>query len=204
MDSYGFVSAAAVPIKSARASSVCARSSAFAGADIKNAYYPAAAWSVTKMLISQAEVLEVQKKWSDGVVKIGSLKDQKAELEAYTNQFLDERYAFNVGSGKVLFKPTKCADEQFRPTKPDALSYFIAGDAKKYSEDGGFAVTPWTAIRWENTGFVLEDNRAIVQGNYYFTDTSGGETKVEYTFGYTKVDGDLKIDLHHSSLPFPK
>ena len=39
-------------------------------------------------------------------------------------------------------------------------------------------------------------------GNYYFTDLTGVETKVEYTFGYKLSNGELKIDLHHSSLPF--
>jgi len=40
-------------------------------------------------------------------------------------------------------------------------------------------------------------------GNYFFTGTDGDETKVEYSFGYTKdEDGNLKIVLHHSSLPY--
>ena len=51
-------------------------------------------------------------------------------------------------------------------------------------------------------GFILEENRAIAMGNYFFTDLNGDEAKVEYTFGYKKVDGKLKIDLHHSSFPY--
>jgi hypothetical protein len=39
-------------------------------------------------------------------------------------------------------------------------------------------------------------------GNYFFTDLEGNEAKVEYTFGYQLIDGDLKIDLHHSSFPY--
>ena len=40
-------------------------------------------------------------------------------------------------------------------------------------------------------------------GNYYFTTADGSEVKVEYTFGLEQMaDGDLKIVLHHSSLPF--
>lgn len=152
-------------------------------------------------VILESQVLEAQKMWGSGVVKIGSLKDQKDACEAYTEQFLKQRYAFDIG--KVLFKPTKCAVQQFRPTQPEALSYFIAGDKTVYDEDKGFAVTPWTKVRFENTGMILEKKRAVAMGNYYFTDTSGGETKVEYTFGYKLVDGELKIDLHHSSIPFP-
>ena len=40
-------------------------------------------------------------------------------------------------------------------------------------------------------------------GNYFFTGPDGSDTKVEYTFGYVRGDdGKLKINLHHSSLPY--
>jgi hypothetical protein len=151
-------------------------------------------------MVTKEQVLEVQQKWGNGVVTIGSLKEDRAECEAFTSKFLDERYAFEAGT--VLFKPTKCEKEQFRPTKPEALSYFIAGDDRVCDEDKGFAIQPWTKVRFENSGFILEEKRAISMGNYFFTDTSGNEAKVEYTFGYKLIDGELKIDLHHSSFPF--
>jgi len=157
-------------------------------------------WPESKV-VTAAQVYKIQEEWGAGVVKIGSLKDKREECEAYTSAFLDELYAF--GAKDILFKPTKCAVQQFRPTKPEAFSYFIAGDTKTYDEDTGFAVTPWTKVRFENTGIILEKRRAVAMGNYFFTDLEGGETKVEYTFGYTVVDGDLKIDLHHSSIPYP-
>ena len=151
-------------------------------------------------MVTKEQVIEVQEKWGNGVVKIGSLKDNRTECEAFASNFLDERYAFE--SGSVLFKPTKCEVEQFRPTKPEALSYFIAGSERVCDEDKGFAIQPWTKVRFENTGFILEDKRAISMGNYFFTDLNGNEAKVEYTFGYKLVDGELKIDVHHSSFPF--
>ena len=151
-------------------------------------------------MITENEVLDAQNKWGAGVVKIGSLKDNRSECEAFASAFLDERYAFELGS--VLFKPTKCAHEQFRPSKAEALSYFIAGDGRACKEDSGFAINPWTKVRFENTGFILEENRAIAMGNYFFTDLQGNEAKVEYTFGYKLVDGNLKIDVHHSSFPY--
>jgi hypothetical protein len=44
---------------------------------------------------------------------------------------------------------------------------------------------------------------ALVMGNYLFTDLNGDKTKVEYTFAYIKDDSEeLKIILHHSSLPY--
>ena len=52
------------------------------------------------------------------------------------------------------------------------------------------------------TIYTFEENRAIAMGNYFFTDLNGDEAKVEYTFGYTLKNGQLKIDLHHSSFPY--
>ena len=51
-------------------------------------------------------------------------------------------------------------------------------------------------------GFLIDENRAIAMGNYFFTDEKGNATKVEFTFGYKLVNSNLFIDLHHSSLPF--
>ncbi|PKH51795.1 hypothetical protein CXF68_14360 [Tenacibaculum sp. Bg11-29] len=151
-------------------------------------------------MILKKEVLNAQEKWGGGVVKIGSLKDKTTECESFTNEFLKNLYSFDYGP--VLFKPTKCEIEQFRPTQPKALSYFIAGENRACDEDKGFALQPWTKVRFENSNLILEENRAIAMGNYYFTDLSGNEAKVEYTFGYKLIAGELKIDLHHSSFPY--
>ena len=151
-------------------------------------------------MIQQAQVIAAQDEWGSGVVAIGALRDQRGECEAFASDFLDKMYAFELGT--VLFKPTKCANEQFRATKAEARSYFIAGDDRACQEDGGFAINPWTKVRFENTGFILEGERAIAMGNYFFTDLDGNEAKVEYTFGYKLVNGALKIDLHHSSFPY--
>lgn len=151
-------------------------------------------------MIRKEQVLEAQSKWGKGVVKIGSLKESRVECEAFTSEFLDERYAFD--NGLVLFKPTKCAIEQFRPTKAKAASYFIAGDDRASEEDQGFAIAPWTKVRFENSDIVLEENRAVAMGNYYLTGVDGNEVKVEYTFGYKLINNTLKIDVHHSSFPY--
>jgi hypothetical protein len=50
---------------------------------------------------------------------------------------------------------------------------------------------------------ILNENSALAMGNYFFTETNGNEVKVEYTFGYFLDNNDnLKINLHHSSLPY--
>ena len=151
-------------------------------------------------MVTQEQVEKIQNIWGDGVVKIGALKHDRKECEKFASEFLDNLYAFD--KGKVLFKPTKCEKEQFRPTKSEALSYFISGDDRACDEDKGFAIQQWKKVRFENTGFILEIDRAISMGNYFFTDLDGNEAKVEYTFGYKSINGNLKIDLHHSSFPY--
>ena len=151
-------------------------------------------------MITKEQVIEAQNEWGAGVVKIGSLKDNRSECESFTSDFLNKLYSFE--DGPVLFKPTKCELEQFRPTKAEAKSYFIAGNDRACNEDKGFAINPWTRVRFKNSDIILEDNRAIAMGNYFFTDPNGNEAKVEYTFGYKLKNGRLKIDLHHSSFPY--
>ena len=151
-------------------------------------------------MITKQQVENAQNTWGDGVVKIGALKDDRSACEDFANNFIDDLYAFELGA--VSFKPTKCSIQQFRPTKPEALSYFIAGNNRACEEDKGFAIQPWTKVRFENFNIIIEENRAIAMGNYFFTDVNGNEAKVEYTFGYKLIKDSLKIDLHHSSFPY--
>ena len=153
-------------------------------------------------MITEQEVIQAQEAWGAGIVKIGSLMEDKDKCNEATDAHLDNLYGFDLGT--VLFKPTKAADVQFRLDRKSAKSYFIGGDAD-FAEDHGFAINPWTAVRFENAAIILEDNRALAMGNYFFTDPQGNIAKVEYTFGYKKdANGNLKIDLHHSSIPFAK
>jgi len=154
------------------------------------------------VMVTRKQVEIAQQQWADGLVQIGLLKETRPAFEAYAHTFLDELYAFELGP--VLFKPTKCTVEPFRPTKSRALSYFIAGDICECSEDKdkGFALEPWKKVRFYNAHLILEENRAIAMGHYYFTDNQDTEVRVEYTLGYKRVGNKLKIDLHHSSLPY--
>ena len=151
-------------------------------------------------MITKSQIHETQKKWGDGIVKIGALKDNESECLEFTSSFLNSLYDFE--NNDVLFKPTKAADEQFRPNFQMALSYFLGGSNSFCSEDEGFAMKAWVDVKFANSGFIIENERAIAMGNYFFTDSSGAVVKVEYTFGYKLRNGSLLIDLHHSSLPF--
>jgi hypothetical protein len=150
--------------------------------------------------IKEAEVLSAQKKWGEGIVEIGKLAGSPAEATAKAESVISTLYGYKTGP--VLFKPTKAAEKPFRLDPAAALSYFVSGNTA-FPEDKGFALKPWTGVRFENNGVLLEGTTALAQGNYFFTDTDGKETKVEYTFGYFRDSaGQLRINLHHSSLPF--
>ena len=147
--------------------------------------------------ISKQTVIDAQKAWGKGIVAISKVHADGGDYTARAKEHINDLYAY--GETKVMFKPTMAAEDQFRETFDGALSYFIGQDG---TEDKGFAISGWTNVRWESNGIYTNDTSAMAMGNYYFKGPDGKETKVEYTFGYVLVDGALKINLHHSSLPF--
>lgn len=151
--------------------------------------------------ISEREVVKAQKMWGDGIVRIGSVYTKKGDYANEAADFIQKMYGYDLSS--VLFKPTLAANDQFRSSFDAALSYFVGGN-DAYEEDKGFAIKPYTKVKFDNVGIINNSCRmAVAMGNYFFTDTSGGETKVEYTFAYVKdSDGDLRIVAHQSSLPY--
>ena len=151
-------------------------------------------------MITKDQIYIAQKNWGDGIVKIGTLMNDESACFKFTSSFLNNIYDFK--NSEVLFKPTKASKEQFRPKIEMALSYFLGGKNSYCDEDDGFAMKPWVKVEFDNSGFIIEENRAFAMGNYFFTDTKGFRLKVEYTFGYKLLNGNLVIDLHHSSLPF--
>lgn len=147
--------------------------------------------------ITQEDVAAAQKAWGDAVVAIGAAGDKAPEV---AEKAARSAYAFKYG--EIQFKPTLAAEKPFRPDLDGALSYFVAGN-KLYPEDKGFALKPWTNVRFDNDVVFFKDNIAIAMGHYFFTDTKGSETKVEYTKGYVKTsDGSVLIFLQDSSLPY--
>lgn len=149
--------------------------------------------------ITAEEVAAAQQAWGEGIVNIGKVSTDGGDVSAAAQEHINKFYAYEDGE-TVLFKPTLAAQDQFRGSFDEALSYFIGTEG---TEDGGFAIKPWTNVRWENEGTIVDGDSAMAMGNYYFTDTDGNDTKVEYTFGYTKNDaGEVVITLHHSSVPY--
>lgn len=151
--------------------------------------------------ITAEEVAAAQQAWGEGIVTIGQTYTDEGDYRAAAEQHISNFYGYGDGE-TLLFKPTLAAEDQFRENPDEALSYFVGTEG---TEDGGFAIAPYTAVRWENNGTVISDtgDMAVAMGNYYFTGTDGNETKVEYSFAYERGDdGELDIVLHHSSMPY--
>jgi hypothetical protein len=146
------------------------------------------------------KVLNSQYQWSEYIVNIGKAYLNDEDYIELTNKFLDNLYNFK--NGKVLFKPTKANDKQFRIHKNELVSYFIGHD-KVSNEDKGFALEPWKSINFNNFDLIFLDNVCLTMGNYFFTDYKDNKLKVEYSFGYIlDKEDNLKIIFHHSSIPY--
>ena len=148
--------------------------------------------------MTEQDIIKAQNLWSEGIIKMGQISNDITSLEIYASNFLDRLYNFE---DKVLFKPTKAKNFQFRNNKKSAMSYFIAGDRREYAEDKGFALSNWSKITFENSDIILAEESALAMGNYTF-ENENLKIKVEFSFGYKKINGLVKINLHHSSIPF--
>ncbi|MEL7029719.1 MAG: phosphoribosyl-AMP cyclohydrolase [Pseudomonadota bacterium] len=148
--------------------------------------------------VDKEDVLAAQKAWGEGIVAIGQVYQDEGDYTARATQHINELYAYE--QSEVLFKPTLASEDQFRETFDEALSYFVGGSI---AEDSGFAIRPWSNVRWGEQQIITDSDSAVAMGNYFFTPVGEDtEVKVEYTFGYmVDEDGKLRINVHHSSLP---
>ena len=149
--------------------------------------------------ISKENIIECQKKWSSYIIEIGQKYFNKEDYNSHANELVDNLY---YDSPDLLFKPTQAYEVPFRNTRDDILSYFVTG---KIEEDNGFALKPWSSIEWNNNNCFIRNDTAIVMGQYTFKSIETNTyINADYTFGYIKCEdtGQLKIFLHHSSLPY--
>ena len=141
-----------------------------------------------------------QEKWANAILTIGKAFQKKENVDNLVSYLLHEIYAFNHCD--VLFKPTLAKDTQFRSTKEEFISYFL-GQNKICIEDKGFAIKNWKSIKFENYKIIEHHNYLLSMGNYFFENQEKELLKVEYTFGFIKINSnELRINLHHSSLPY--
>ena len=148
--------------------------------------------------ITKQEVLQAQEAWGAAVVGIGA-----ATKPEDAHRLAEELvHALYVTDGTLLFRPTLAQVTPFRRTAECAVSYFVGGSSQ-HEEDHGFALAPWSSVRFDNAGVVSLGQTAQAMGDYYFGKPDGTELKVQYSFVYVRApSGALRIQLHHSALPY--
>ena len=128
-------------------------SAALAGTALTMAY---AESSAEDGRITESEIVEAQQTWGTAIVEIGEAYTAGKDYRAVAERTVDTLYGY--AEGPVLFKPTKASEKQFRLTREEAVSYFVTGSV---AEDHGFAIQPWSAVRFENAGLVIDGDSAI-------------------------------------------
>ena len=148
---------------------------------------------------TEAQVYAAEAAWARGLIEIGKVYMSGGDFRAQAAEMITQLYDFD--QGPVLFKPTLASKAPLRTSYDDAMSYFVGG---KHAEDQGFALKPWSAVRFGHQVVKLRPGGATAMGTYFFSPVrKSAETRVEFTFGYRlNADGALKIELHHSSLPY--
>jgi len=155
--------------------------------------------------ITKEEVRIALENWSTGLLSIAAAKNKNKnstlEIATIAEDFID--LAYNYQAGDVLFKPTVTIDIPFRTTKDGALSYFVGGDPS-FPEDKGFALSYWTSVKHEIFGFSNRTDSALVQTRTTITKSDGSSVAPYFSMGFVRdsTTNELKIDLHHSSLPY--
>lgn len=151
--------------------------------------------------ITQKQVAGAQRAWCDALVGISKLGASGGDAKGMAIDVLSSAYGYDDGA--VLFKPTLTHGAQtFRMDKQGALAYFV-GDDPTYPDDHGFALKGWVSCMPEIRDWVTDGDIAFAMGNVHLVDAKGTAVTVDKTFGYKRDPaGNLKIVLHHSSLPY--
>jgi len=153
--------------------------------------------------ITEQQVLSTQQGWCNGLLAISKAYSTGgfAAAETLARKVLDQAYGYQYGA--VAFKPTLAQYPQtFRGTKAGALAYFVGGNPS-FPNDKGFAIKPWQKCSIRNQVIQLHGDLAITMGNVDLIDSSGKLTTVDKTWAFMREpDGQVRIVLHHSSLPF--
>ena len=155
------------------------------------------------MPISEKDLSNARIAWGNSILEISKAFEIDGIKMAtkVAGIMIDKLYAYDFD--KVLFKPTLSGGSQtFRPTKEGALSYLV-GQNDVYPDDRGFGIKYWRQVSSDTSAIFIDSTVAMWMGWVTFVDKDGQVTKVDKSWGY-KLDknGDLRIILHHSSLPY--
>lgn len=137
--------------------------------------------------MTKAEVVNAQRTWARCVTE----RDVEQLLELYD---------FGTPDEPLLFKPTLA--DVIRLDRAGARSYFVGGNPD-YPHDHGFLNRGWKRVDFQSAaGPVLKAGGLGYKdmGHYTFVDGEGNATRADYTFAYHKLNDNVLISLHHSSL----
>ncbi|PAU73102.1 phosphoribosyl-AMP cyclohydrolase [Vreelandella alkaliphila] len=153
--------------------------------------------------ITEEQVLAAQQAWGEALINISNTYENDGIDAASTLAQAVIAGAYGYEMGPVLFKPTLAAAPQtFRTTPEGALAYFV-GHSDEYPNDSGFALKGWQEFTIDNAAIFISGDTAMTVGNVSILDSEGNTTTVDKSWGYQLDDeGQLRIVLHHSSLPF--
>jgi hypothetical protein len=152
--------------------------------------------------ISEADILQAEDAWCGALLAISRAYREGglSRARSTADQVIDQSYAYRYGA--VAFKPTLSSGSQtFRSTRDGALSYFVGGDPR-FAQDTGFALAPWTTCRVSNQVLQTHGMLGLSMGHVTLTDSGNKTTTVDKTWLFIKEpDGNIRILVHHSSLP---
>ena len=153
-------------------------------------------------MINNKDIDDARNAWGNGIILISKTYDEAGIEKAIitAKKILQDLYAFELGP--ILFKPTLSGSNQtFRSNLEGALSYYV-GNNLKYPNDSGFGIQSWNKFESKTSDVFIDENIAIWMGSVTFTKKKGDAIKVDKSLAYKKMpNGNLKIVLHHSSLP---
>ena len=137
--------------------------------------------------MTKAEVIAAQRAWAKHVTE-----QNVEELLAL--------YDFGSPDEPLLFKPTLA--DVIRLDQDGARSYFVGGNPE-YPNDHGFLKNNWKQVDFQSAvGPIIKAGGLGYKdmGHYTFVNAEGNATRADYTFAYHKLNGQVLISLHHSSL----
>lgn len=153
--------------------------------------------------ITAAEVEAAQKGWCNGLLAISSsyYRQGPAAARLKAAAVLDGGYGYGIGP--VAFKPTMAkGDSTFRPSRAGALDYFVGPDPAFPAGKGFATYKHWQRCSVRNNVIQLFGSTANTMGFVTVSDDQGSSATVEKTWTFLKLGpGDIRIVLHHSSVP---
>ena len=147
-------------------------------------------------MITKYKIIEAQKKWGDGIVKIGTLINDESALSNLLTNLLTTYMNLKT----VRF----CSNQQrlqknFRPKIEMALSYFIGGINSYCKKMIHFAMKPWVEVEFENSDFIFDETELLLWVIIFLKTQMELDSKLS-TLLVKTIKWKISEDLDHSSL----